>query len=227
MHKLHHLPDPTTAFVVTKTLQGIRNQNTTSAPQLLPITKQILHNLLAALPFAVTTPYQLSLWRALFLLTFHACLRAGEVTLANNPNNLLQRSQLHLTTNNLRLQFKQYKHSHGATPTIMVNADPTSPNCPVAAMRQYLVNRGQHPGPLFIHPDKSAITRLQFSLILKSTATMCSLQAARYNTHSFRIGRATQMATDGQSDQTIRSAGRWRSTAYQRYIRPTEVLLPR
>lgn len=227
VHKLHHQPDPTSSFMVAKTLQGIRNQQPSSGPQLLPITRDILHTLLQALPFAVPTPYQLSLWRAIFLLTFHGCLRAGEVTLASNSNHLLQYSQINISSGTIRLTFRSYKHSRGDNPTVTIAQEPHRPICPVVALETYILKRGTSPGPLFIHHDHCTVTRSQFSAVLKSTATLCSLQAHHYNTHSFRAGRATQMAADGQSDQTIRAAGRWKSSAFQRYIRPAEIILPR
>ena len=224
-HHTSHLDMPSSTDCAI-TLQGIRNQQSTSRQHLLPITRSILHALIAALPFAVTNQYQLALWKAVFLLTYHGCMRTGEVTLANKPQNLIQTSQIHFTQDTLRIAFRAYKHSQGATPTITISADPSSNCCPVTSLRNYLAYRGPIPGPLFIHQDASAATRQQFSEKLKTTATMCNLPSHCYNTHSFRVGRATQMATDGQSDQIIRTAGRWKSSAFQRYIRPTNVILP-
>ena len=40
-----------------------------------------------------------------------------------------------------------------------------------------------------------------------------------YSTHSFRIGAASTMSQLGFSDDDIRSIGRWKSTAYNSYIR--------
>jgi hypothetical protein len=39
--------------------------------------------------------------------------------------------------------------------------------------------------------------------------------------HSFRIGGATMLADAGASDQEIRSAGRWKSEAFKKYIMPS------
>ncbi|KAH3876406.1 hypothetical protein DPMN_000246 [Dreissena polymorpha] len=38
-------------------------------------------------------------------------------------------------------------------------------------------------------------------------------------THSFRIGRATDLATQGITTETIMVLDRWKSTAYESYIR--------
>ena len=48
----------------------------------------------------------------------------------------------------------------------------------------------------------------------------------RYNTHSFRICRATQLAKDNATEATIKSTGGWKSAAYNKYIRPNYSALP-
>ena len=46
-------------------------------------------------------------------------------------------------------------------------------------------------------------------------------EAKRYSGHSFRSGVATTAAVNGIEDHQIKLLGRWKSTAYQRYIQPT------
>lgn len=41
----------------------------------------------------------------------------------------------------------------------------------------------------------------------------------RYQAHGFRIGAATSAAESGASDIQIQSMGRWKSGAFQKYIR--------
>ncbi len=43
--------------------------------------------------------------------------------------------------------------------------------------------------------------------------------ADRLSPHSLRIGAATHAALTGMSDAMIRTAGRWSSSAYTRYVR--------
>ena len=93
-HKMANLVDPTTAFIINKTLQGIRNLHHQPTSQRLPITKTILHSLLQSLPYAVITRNEHILWHAFYLVTYHACLRAGEITLSKNPANVIQFSQV-------------------------------------------------------------------------------------------------------------------------------------
>jgi hypothetical protein len=48
-----------------------------------------------------------------------------------------------------------------------------------------------------------------------------SARATNYTLHSGRIGGATALAAAGVADSAIMAAGRWKSDAYSRYIRPT------
>ena len=51
------------------------------------------------------------------------------------------------------------------------------------------------------------------------------VNAAHYVGHSFRIGVATTAAAQGIEDSTIKTLGRWESTAYLLYVRiPKEKL---
>jgi hypothetical protein len=54
---------------------------------------------------------------------------------------------------------------------------------------------------------------------------MIDLDPDLYNTHSFRFGRATDMATQGYTDIQIRMAGRWSSAAYKKYIKPHIIVI--
>lgn len=93
--------------------------------------------------------------------------------------------------------------------------------CPVAALLDYLSSRGGQPGPLFILEDGTPLSRAPFARHLQAILSAVGLDGSRFNTHSFRIGAATSASQAGVPESTIQALGRWHSTAYQRYIRPT------
>ena len=89
--------------------------------------------------------------------------------------------------------------------------------CPIAATLSWLVERGNAGGPLFHYADESPLTQHRFVVELRKARE----DPQRYGGHSFRSGTATVAAEQGIGDATIKLLGRWRSSAYQRYIKIT------
>ena len=97
--------------------------------------------------------------------------------------------------------------------------------CPVAAMLAYMVKRGNGPGPFFVFRDGSSLTRPRLVTEVKQALTKAGVDSSRYSGHSFRSGAATTAAERGVEDSVIKMLGRWKSSAYQRYVRtPREKL---
>ena len=91
--------------------------------------------------------------------------------------------------------------------------------CPLKAILPYLVARGTKPGPLFLTTDGLPLKWQKFHNCLSTLLKNIGLPASQYNTHSFRIGAATSAKDAGILDTHIQMLGRWRSSAYQQYIR--------
>ena len=91
--------------------------------------------------------------------------------------------------------------------------------CPVQAVTAYLVIRGANAGPLFILADGSYLTRQRFATVLSETLAQAGIADSHHNSHSFRIGAATSAKEAGISDVHIKMLGRWKSDAYQLYVR--------
>ena len=91
--------------------------------------------------------------------------------------------------------------------------------CPVKKLKEYLLVRGSYSGPLFCHFDKIPLSRYQFNAALKKALAYLNIPAQGYKNHSFRIGMATALCADGRSDEEIKRMGRWKSSAFQGYIR--------
>ena len=98
------------------------------------------------------------------------------------------------------------------------------PLCPVAAVLAYMASRGPLPGPFFRFTNGQPLTKSQFTSHIHSALKAVGLP---YNSfaghsfagHSFRIGAATAAARAGIEDSTIRTMGRWTSSAFLAYIR--------
>ncbi len=72
---------------------------------------------------------------------------------------------------------------------------------------------------MFCHIDGQPLTRYQFQAVLRKALQQCGIKADSFGTHSFRIGAATTAALNGVPAEEIKKMGRWRSNAFQSYIR--------
>ena len=91
--------------------------------------------------------------------------------------------------------------------------------CPITAMLHYMVARGPGPGPFFKFEDGSPLTWAKFVVKVKEALSLAGVDCTAYSGHSFRSGAATTAATQGVSDATIKMLGRWKSSAYQIYMK--------
>ena len=216
VHKLLKVNDPSESFLVKKVLQGCRKSNASSKDGRLPITPYILDRILHASQTTIADGYNRVLFQAMCSLAFHALLRIGEMT---DSQNNLSFDCIQLEQNFLILQFKTFKYSEGSTSTHRVNAKPLMFHCPVRNMARYVAMRGYKTGPLFISTKGTAVSRNAFTKDLQNALNFVGLPTKRYTSHSFRIGAASFMASQGASDAQIKRAGRWSSNAFLAYIR--------
>ena len=157
-------------------------------------------------------------------------LRASEYTA---PTSTTYCSRTHLChrditvrDDSIRLTLKHSKTDRfGRTAMVLIGATGTS-TCPVTAMRKYL---GEHPhrhsGPLFTLTSGKFLTRRNVSDVTKSLLSMAGIDPTSYSSHSYWIGAATSAVAAGLSDHLVKTLGRWRSSAYQGYIRTSPQLL--
>ena len=215
-HKLFRVADPTGDFLVKRLMLGASKVHP-SCEDRLPITIPILHVLCDSTDHITRSAYAARLVRAMFLLMFHAFLRIGEVT--KSHNNIML-SQLSVLPECAVLVFHHAKHLVGPAVSISVPAS-GGPYCPITNLNDYLVMRGSSPGPLFSLPDMQGIQANQFNAWLNQSLSYSSLASLPIKSHRFRIGSATYAATVGYTESQIQQMGRWKSSAFKKYIRIT------
>ena len=91
--------------------------------------------------------------------------------------------------------------------------------CPVVATLAYMVQRRPGPGPLFKFQDGKPLTRQRFVARVREALTSAGVDSSAYSGHTFRSGAATTAAKCGVSDVVIKMLRRWKSSAYQLYIK--------
>ena len=214
IHNLKSLSDPMHHFIVRNVLKGVSNMHK-SADLRIPITVNILGELIAATPKVTCSFYESKLLAAMFALMFFGFLRLGEVT--TSPHNLIF-DNISIDGLSCSITFLSYKHSTGLPITIVVSKL-DSPICPVNRLSEFLAVRGSDPGPLFCYPRGFAVSANHFRSLLTAALANCGRADLKITPHSFRIGAATHAAAKGVSTTLIQSMGRWKSEAFRRYIR--------
>lgn len=115
-----------------------------------------------------------------------------------------------------------FTQSRGNLTPLLIQPSASGP-CAVNLYRKYLTVRPPGQGPAFRHGDGSPLRRTHVTTTLHDLCKLSSLDASSLNTHSFRIGKATHMAMLGHSHAQIALAGRWKSNAYLKYIKPSVI----
>jgi len=221
LHRLADEEDPTKVNFIKEMLKGF-GKLMARCDSRLPITIPILHKIFQS---CTSTPeYETRLFKAMCAVAFFAFLRVGEITATKQSMEVLQLSQVTtLSTGTgsveaLKLTFLTFKHHYNSRPiSLVLSRQPDV--CPVKLLLEYMVLRGNSPGPLFQHPDGSPVSRTEFSAKLNFAIKACGLDPTRYKGHSFRIGAASHAAENGFTDTQIRLLGRWKSDAFKKYIR--------
>lgn len=220
-HKMKDLHDPVATYSIGKLMTGVQNTQPSRFDERLPITKYILIGLITALKCCAPSTYEILLYTSMYSLMYYGCLRASEVMMSDSPHHNLEVKNVVMAGTSFTVTFTSFKHCKERGNTIQMDTT-ASPDCPVQAMKQYLQARGDTPGPLFIHKWR-AVNRAAFLDTLQKCLQYLNISADRYNTHSFRIGRTTEMAERGVPDHIIQQIGRWKSRAYLKYIRPQHI----
>ena len=73
--------------------------------------------------------------------------------------------------------------------------------------------------PFFIFQNGDPVRTDDIRSILRFALAGLKLNESLYDTHSFRIGRATDLFKMGRSVEDIKRVGRWKSSAVYKYLR--------
>ena len=237
----HHKDDmrnPADSDFIDKLLSGIKKLKP-AVDGRKAVDIDILESLLCNMNMLILTSYDFVLYRALFLFTYYGCLRVGEVTKSSAIENVIKFDQVSFThvkgkMQSVTIKFMSYKHSDtvksrgkqkSALPSMLFTKKPDKRLCPVRAVASYIKLRGNRDGQFFINENGSGVTYNQFRSIMNQCLTKSDLSPKYFGTHSFRIGRCTDLHKAGFTKAQIKIMGRWKSNAFEKYIRPHIILV--
>ena len=213
-----------------KLLEGLRRKRPQKPDVRIPITLEMLKKLICALHSVCFSNYEKCLFASAFSLAFFAMLRVSELTVPNkskqkdhalNIEDLLfkqspsNQEELHVILRSSKTDQKSN------SVTLILGAQSDRNICPISLLKSYLKVRfsgTDSSNKLYVHFEGSSLTRYQFCSVLQKCLGFCEIPF-HVRSHSFRIGRATDMAKNGISEEQIKLCGRWKSQSYLRYIR--------
>lgn len=219
--KINDMLDTTKNYKVRSLLEGLRRTRNVKDVR-RPINQETLIILIRALSHVCRSQYETLLFSAAFALAFLALLRVSEFTVASNRTSsfVLTDKSIIMGTDCVRIYFRASKNDQiGLGSHVDIQIKDHNRFC-YDHLQTFLRYRPKNAGSLFCHLDGSPLSSFQFNAILKKTLKFCGLQNRYFKSHSFRIGGATSMFTEGYHADNIKHTGRWRSNVYKRYIRP-------
>ena len=93
------------------------------------------------------------------------------------------------------------------------------------ALLAYLAVRGTAPGPLFVFQNGIPLSRLNLVRAVRAALESQGINVHCFDGHSFRIGAATTATACGIEESLIQVLGRWKSSAFTRYIQTPRCFL--
>ena len=161
-------------------------------------------------------PYLEALYKAMFILAYYGLMRVGEIAYTANENcHTIRACDVHIGRNKNKILIMLYSsktHDNESEPQ-KVNIEQNhrfNPKgrffCPFKVLRTYLNMRGGYDDindQFFIFSDKSKVTSSQFRNTLKESIAAVGLNSTLFNTHSYHIGRPTDLFKAGCSIDEI------------------------
>lgn len=93
--------------------------------------------------------------------------------------------------------------------------------CPIKAFTRWAARQKPEAGmPIFRQPDGTPLTGKKLNAILGVLMWEEAKKGkGKIKSHSFRIGLASELGTEGFEDEDVKAAGRWSSRAFESYMR--------
>ena len=135
IHKLAGKADPTQLFVIKKLLAGA--QKLSGKPDTrLPISPSILHKIVDATQFIVSSTYLRNILQRMFLLAFDAFLRIREITVHSRSRgeSIVQLGDVTISNTGVLLIMSHFKHNTSGRPVTLSISHTNDGHCQVQAV---------------------------------------------------------------------------------------------
>ena len=227
IHNLLFGSDPAKSFLIVRSLKGL-DKLAKERSTLLPISKLLLASIISHLDLLDIPRFDRFAAKALFTLAYKGCFRIGELVISDSGQHSarIENFSIISTPSGKELKISLPSYKHHAAPALIVIKQSCHETCPILHLEKYLSIRPHRPGLLFINKYGIPYARPQVAELLKKVLRQLVPNPWRYNTHSFRIGRTSDLVSQGVPESILQQVGRWRSLAYRKYFRTQAFLMP-
>ena len=229
-------------LLLTSLIKSCKKVNDTVKTR-LPIRKPLLERILTQtdLQFSQINPqpYLRILYMTIFTIMYYGLMRVGEVANSAHSLKAVDIHVSHCKSKILLILRSSKTHGRGDRPQkISIKADflevevngqrcstfskKTIKYNPVTMIRTYLKTRAgwtDRQENLFVFSDGTPVQPAHVRDLLRKMLKNLDLNGSLYDTHSFRIGRATDLHKMNFPVEKIKELGRWRSNAVYEYLR--------
>jgi hypothetical protein len=227
LHVSRAIPFPEYSPQLQLALRGAVNLS--AAPiRKLPITFVVLTDIFVFLLHR----HDEQMLKAVMSLAFFGCFRAGELCL---PDKTHFDPNLHLTCGDVVFhEAERYvtvvlKRSKTDVANAGVGIHVGCSGDTICAYCLLVAYRGTRSefspsSPLFVDCFGTILSNSYFQMSTKLLLAAAGYDSSKYSGHSFRAGSATSAANVGFSDWELKMLGRWRSDAYNVYLRNPKIV---
>ncbi|XP_052235592.1 uncharacterized protein LOC127847607 [Dreissena polymorpha] len=224
VHKIRGFYNPFSNFVVSKMLEGCKRLRQQQDLR-VPISLGMLNRLVSVLPNVCFSKFETKLFTAVFYLAYFGLFRISELVVCSNNTKDRALCKQDITfeglNNAIIIRVRMSKTNQTGRPVFVRIPSNQETSICINAVKEYVAIAPARSEQFFCHANNTPMTRYQFSAVLSKACAQAGI-SSKVLSHSFRIGRATDLALQGYSDETIKRMGRWSSNCYSGYIRMKE-----
>ena len=198
----------------------------------LPIYKKLLNQVIGKIydHFENEQQHYLAvMYCAMFASAYYGLLRVGEVSSGTHP---ILATDVQIATNKKKIKFILHMsktHWFDSKPRIIIIKSKENNKkhkardifCPYYLLRMYSKLRPTCTSlnePFFVFGDRTPVKPHHLRKILKLGLELAGFRSSLYDTHSLRIGAASNLLAMGISVEMIKKLGRWKSNAVYAYL---------
>ena len=199
-HKIRGFSNILDNFAVNKMLEGYARVKPQVKDARRPITKLILTAIADVLHLVCYNLYESKLFRAIFTLAYFGLFRISELVapgkacLCNQAR--VQDIQVSPDASFVSVTLVKSKTSQSGPPITLKIPREKQGICPVRALQDYLAVAPTR-AAAFSHKNGKPVTRTQVTAVLQKCLSRTGYNAPFFQSHSFRIGRATDLSARG------------------------------